>query len=83
MGTLSLQIAFMSAYINKFYFDYINEERLSKIIESLLPKSSPFILSLRKEDLIYFKDLDPAIENIEDITKVDEFVWVKYNNNIT
>ena len=76
MGTFALQIAFMSVYINKFYYDYVNEERLVKVLESLLPKSIPIVLCLRKQDFDTFKELDASIETIEDITKVDEFVWV-------
>lgn len=77
IGTLPLQIAFMCAYINKFYHEYVNEERLSKIMDSFIPKSSPFIVCLRKQDFDYFKELGAELESIEDITKVDEFIWVK------
>lgn len=81
MGTFALQLAFMSVYVNKFYHDYLNEERLLKLMDSMLPKSCPIVICLRKEDLDHFKELDAAIETIDDLIKVDEYVWadvVKY-----
>lgn len=84
MGSFALQLAFMSVYINKFYYEYVNEERLFKLMEAMLPKSSIIYITLRKIDHEYFKQLDPIIENIDDITKVDENIWVKnILNNIT
>jgi hypothetical protein len=76
MGSFALQIAFISVYINKFYFEYVNEERLFKLMEAIVPKSSIFYIGLRREDFEYFKQLDPLIENIDDITKVEENIWV-------
>jgi hypothetical protein len=70
----------MSVYINKFYYDLINEEKLIKIMESMVVKSTPFVICLRKLDLENFKQIDSIIENIEDILKVDEFVWVNIIN---
>jgi hypothetical protein len=66
----------MSVYINKFYYDFITEEKLLKVMDSMIIKSPPFVISLRRFDLENLKQIDPIIENIEDILKVDEFVWV-------
>lgn len=76
MGTFALQVAFMSVYINKFYFDYLNDERLAKLMESILPKSSPVVLCIRNEDFEFLKTLDESIQSVEDLTKVDELIWV-------
>ena len=75
-GTFVLQIAFMSVYVNKFYYEYINEERLGKLMDSLVPKSFPFVLCLRKEDLDFVTAIDETVLTAEDIIKVGEEEWV-------
>ena len=37
MGTFALQIAFMSVYINKFYYDYVNEEVIDYPMAGIIP----------------------------------------------
>lgn len=76
IGTNLLQIAFMAAYVNKNYPDYVNEERLIKVLDALLPKSNPFYFMVRNEDLEFFKTLEPSIAAIEDVLKLDEALYV-------
>ena len=66
----------MTAYVNKNYHDYVNEERLVKVLDSLLPKSVPFIIAIRLEDFEHFKTLEPTIAAVEDIVKIDETIYV-------
>ena len=76
IGTNVLQIAFMATYVNKTYHDYVNEERLIKVLDSLIPKSSPFYIVFRNEDLEFFKTIEPSIAVIEDVLKLDEAQYV-------
>lgn len=75
-GTNILQIAFMSAYVNKIYHDYINEERLVKLMDALVPKSTVFYIAYRNEDFEFFKTIDPTIVTSEDIIKTDDNQYV-------
>lgn len=76
IGTNLVQIAFMAAYVNKTYPDYVNEERLIKVLDALIPKSTAFYIVFRNEDLEYFKTLEPSITAIEDVLKLDENLYV-------
>jgi len=76
IGTNLLQIAFMAAYVNKTYPDYVNEERLIKVLDAMLPKSTPFYITFRNEDLEFFKTLEPSIAVIEDVLKLEENLYV-------
>jgi hypothetical protein len=76
IGTNLLQIAFMAAYVNKSYPDYVNEERLIKLFETLLPKSTPFYIAFRSEDFEFFKTIEPSIASIEDVLKLDDNLYV-------
>lgn len=78
IGTNLLQIAFMAAYVNKTYPDYVNEERLIKVLDALLPKSTPFYIAFRNEDLEFFKTIEPSIAAIEDVLKLDDNLYVFY-----
>jgi hypothetical protein len=66
----------MSVYVNKFYYEYINEERLGKLMDSLVPKSFPFVLCLRKEDLDFVTQIDETVVTADDIIKVSDDDWV-------
>jgi len=66
----------MAAYVNKNYPDYLNEERLIKVFDALIPKSTPFYIVFRNEDLEFFKTLEPSIAAIEDVLKLDEALYV-------
>ena len=68
----------MAAYVNKNYPDYINEERLIKLLEALLPKSNTFFIAFRNEDLEFFKTIEPSIVTIEDVLKLDNALYVKF-----
>jgi len=67
----------MGCYVNKIYPEYVNEERLLKILDSIIPKLPPFNILYRNEDLEHFKTLDSSIATIEDITKLNEDIYVK------
>jgi len=67
----------MASYLNKRYHDFVTEEKLIKIFDALIPKSTPFYIAYRTEDLEYFKTLEPSIAAIEDILKLDEALFVK------
>lgn len=68
----------MVSYINNSYRDHINEEKLLKVLEAFSPKSTPFFILYRNEDLEYFKTIDPNITSIEEISKADESQFVNY-----
>jgi hypothetical protein len=76
IGTNIIQIAFMAAYVNKTHADYLNEERLIKVFDALIPKSTPLYIAFRNEDLEFFKTLEPSIAAIEDILKLDDGLYV-------
>jgi len=78
MGTNILQIAFMASYINKTHHDMLNEEKLIKLLEAFIPKSTPFYILYRNEDLEHFKNIEPSIAAIEDVLKLDDALYVKF-----
>ncbi len=71
----------MSAYVNKFYPDYINEERLIKLLDAYISKATPFYILYTADDLEYFKTIDPTIASIDDILKLEENIFVIYKYN--
>lgn len=68
----------MVSYINNSYRDHLNEEKLQKVLEAFSPKSTPFFVLYRNEDLEYFKTIDPNLTAIEEISKADESQFVNY-----
>lgn len=66
------------AYLSMSDSEFINEEKLIKILEVYLPKCPTFNIIYKLEDLEYYKTLDPngSIVNIEDILKLEDNLFV-------
>jgi hypothetical protein len=71
------QISIMIAYLNKLQENYLNEEKLLKVLELLLPKSPHFYFLYTTENLQEIKGIAPLINEIEEIPKLDENTYVK------
>lgn len=66
----------MASYINKTHHEMLNEEKLIKFLDSYIPKSTPYYIVYRNEDLEHFKTIEPSIAAIEDVLKLDDALYV-------
>ena len=60
--------------------EFLNDDKIPKIIDVLLEKSHPFYFLWTKEDLEKYKELNEGIETIEDIIKASDEEYKKIIN---
>jgi hypothetical protein len=70
------QFAIIIAYLNKIQEDYMNEEKLLKMLELFLPKVPQFNIIYTAENLQEIQKIAPVINEIEEIPKLDENTYV-------
>lgn len=71
------QFAIIIAYLNKLQEDYMNEEKLMKVLELLLPKLPHFYLLYTNENFQEYQTIAPILNEIEEIPKLDEKTYVR------
>lgn len=70
------QLAMLIAYLNKLTPDFLNEERILKVLDLYFPTAHKFFMLYKAEDLEEYKTLDENIGAIEDIIKADDSQYV-------
>ncbi len=81
IGGYFTQIAFIMTYFNKLQPDFMNEEKLSKMLEQFIPRGPNFFIPYKAEDLEYYKTLDATggINVMEDLVKLEDPLYVIIN----
>ena len=66
------------AHFSKLNNDFLNEDKLSKVLEMYIPKCPMFNIIYKNEDLEHYKTLDAngGIINMEDIIKLEDNLYV-------
>jgi len=76
IGGYYTQIAIIISYLNKLHGDIINEEKLQKVLELLVPKLPHFYILYTNENLEEYKKFNPSLDEIEEIPKLDDNSFV-------
>ncbi len=71
------QFAIIIAYLNKIHEDYMNEEKLAKVLEIFLPKLPHFYIVYTSQDFEDYKKIAPLLNEIEEISRLDENTFVR------
>jgi hypothetical protein len=71
------QFAIIIAYFNKIIPDYLNEEKLIKVLELFIPKAPPINIIYKAEEVDQYKVLDANIQAIEDVNKSPDNIYVR------
>ncbi len=80
LGGYFTQFAFIISYFNKLQPEFMNEEKLMKMLDMFIPKCPTFNIPYKVEDFEIYKTLDPSgtLATIEDIVKLDETLYVRF-----
>ena len=66
------QMALILNYLDKEMPEFLNDDKVPKIIDVFLEKSHPFYFLWTKEDLEKYKEINDGIDTIEDIMKAGD-----------
>jgi len=66
------QIALLIELINKINPEFLDDEKINKILSAYMEKSHSFIFIYKNEDMESYKVIDENIETIEDISKPND-----------
>jgi hypothetical protein len=76
IGGYYTQFAIVISYLNKLHEDFINEEKLQKVLELFVPKLPHFYILYTNENLEEYKKIYPSLNEIEEIPKLDDNSYV-------
>lgn len=70
------QLALLISYLNKQTPDFLNEDKILKVLDLYFPTAHKFFILYKAEDLEEYKTIDEDIGTIEDIIKAEDNQYV-------
>ena len=78
-GGFMAQWALIMSQLNLNNEDFLNSEKLLKVLEIFMPKFPQVNISLPEAIFEEIKKLDPNVNSVEDLIKCDDKIWVRLN----